>query len=207
MFHTSMTLDERVNINPKLVSTFLSALLVVSVVLNVLLAREVASLRETLGQANDRGLLMLGETVPEIDARSLDGSRHTVIFSDVTVPTVLYVFSPECSWCKKNLSNLHALIEHASNESRGGYRVLGIALNNEGLAKYLEDEHLTFPVYSDVSEPVRNAYHMGMTPTTIVVSPDRKVLRVWTGAYHEQTLREIDAYFHITMPGMVSSGL
>jgi peroxiredoxin len=204
MFRTIATSNQAVNLQSRLVGAMLSVLLLLSVVLNVSLARKVASLKDTLRQANDYGQLKAGDTVPEIEGLSLDGSRRTVFFGEVAVPTVLYVFTPQCSWCKENLPNLHALIDGSNNSSSADYRVLGVSLNQEGLAQYVKDERLTFPVYSDLSAPVRSAYHMVMTPTTIVVSPDRKVLKVWMGAYQEETFREIQAYLHITMPGTPS---
>jgi peroxiredoxin len=199
---TIAKLDQKVGSYPKLLSGLLSMILVASVALNVLLARKAATLKDALSQVNASGLLKEGEQVPDIEALADNGSRQIVHFNDVGVPTVLYVFTPQCGWCKKNLPNLHTLIDHANDKIAGGYRVLGIALNHEGLAAYLKDENLTFPVYTDVSAPVRNAYHMGGTPTTIVVSPDRKVMKVWIGAYQEETQREIEAYLHLKMPGI-----
>ncbi len=44
------------------------------------------------------------------------------------------------------------------------------------------------------------AYHLGETPMTILLSPEGSVLKIWRGAYTGGTKASIEAYFHLKLP-------
>jgi peroxiredoxin len=180
-------------------TTLLSVFLALSAAMNFLLARDVANLKEVIETLRAEGQLQVGTVVPVIRGRSV-GTAGPLDYGDVNIPTVLYVFTPQCSWCKKNLDNLRVLID--SSNSR--YRVIGISLNNKDLEEYLEKEHLRFPVYTDIPESTKAAYRLGGTPTTIVISPSSRVLKLWHGAYQESIRQEIDDYLKVKLPGCCS---
>lgn len=179
------------------------ALLFVSVTLNVLSAHRISTLRGTIATMESQRTLGEGAAVPEIVGLNSDGSAKTLHYGEVNVPTVLYVFTPQCRWCKKNITNLHALIDQAGSR----YRVVGIALTREDLDLYTKNENLNFPVYSDIRSDVREIYHLGATPETIVVSPAGKVLKVWYGAYEKQTKPDIETFLQIHLPGLSEEAL
>ncbi|HSE16180.1 MAG TPA: TlpA disulfide reductase family protein [Pyrinomonadaceae bacterium] len=179
-------------------SVLLCSLLVASVVLNLMLARKVKSLNETIELVKSEQTLNEGVIVPSITANAVDGSAAVISFDSVPVPTVLYVFTPPCGWCTRNLPAAKALAENV----KGRYRVLGLSLSSEGLQKYLSDSGLSFPVYADISVSTRTAYHLGGTPDTIVVSSDGKVMKHWQGAYVGATKKEVESYFNVTLPSI-----
>src|ERR1700720_3068916 len=173
------------------ISTFLvGALLALSVLLNVALARKVAFLRAENSFMANSTRLQVGATVPPLTGYSVDGSPLAVRFGDVRVPTVLYVFSPQCGWCEKNLENFRSLIAQAGT----GYRVVGLSMTRQNLKSYLSTERLTLPVLADVDATVVAAYQLSGTPTTIVISPEGRVLKVWTGAYQDGLRQEIEGF-------------
>ena len=61
---------------------------------------------------------------------------------------------------------------------------------------------LTFPVYTDIPKELGEAYKMFGTPQTVVVLPKAQVIRNWVGAYAGNQRSEIEAYFHLTLPGL-----
>ncbi|MFZ0321020.1 MAG: redoxin domain-containing protein [Candidatus Sulfotelmatobacter sp.] len=142
-------------------------LLTISVTLNVLAAHRISALRKTIARIEAQHTLQPGATVPEIVGLDSNGSTAALHYGEVNVPTVLYVFTPQCGWCKKNLPNLHALIDQAGTR----YRVVGIALTRQDLDSYVKHENLNLPIYSDVRSDIRGVYQMSGTPETIVVSP------------------------------------
>jgi peroxiredoxin len=171
-------------------------LLFCSVVLNIGLAWKVSTLTKAINTTRSRSLLPIGTIVPQIHGQSVLGSPQTLNYGDVTVPTVLYAFTPQCGWCKKNLANLQALIKNSGSR----YRVVGIALNKQDLPDYLEKEQLHFPVYTDIPASIQDRYRFGQTPTTIVVSSEGTVQKVWAGVYREGVRQEIEDYLHIQLP-------
>jgi len=180
-------------------ATFLVLLLLCSVVVNVLLAHRVSGLRNAIDEMKSEGRLQVGTNVPPIEGQSVDGASQTLNYADASVPTVLYVFTPQCGWCKKNIDNLRMLISNSGSS----YRIVGVSLTRQDLKEYIEKEHLKLPVYTDISEPTKLAYRVGGTPETIVVSPQSKVLKVWLGVYQDEIRQEIDNYLNVHLPGNV----
>lgn len=174
----------------------LCVLLLASVVLNLMLARKVKSLNETIALVKSEQLLQEGALVPPIIANDVDGSAVVVRFDSVSVPTVLYVFTPPCGWCTRNLGPIKAL----EDKLKGRYRVLGLSLSSDGLPKYISETGLSFPVYADMPIETRSIYRLGGTPDTIVVSNDGKVIKHWQGAYVGPTKHEVESYFSVTLP-------
>lgn len=180
----------------RILSVSLCALLVVSVVLNLKLAQEVKSLNQTIELVKRDGLLKEGAAVPPISASAVDGSAALIRFDSVDVPTVIYVFTPGCGWCVRNLDAAKTLAE----KLKGRYRVLGLSLSSDGIKRHVTEAGLSFPVYTDISLNTRTAYHLGGTPDTIVVSVQGKVIKHWQGAYVGLTKKEVESYFDVSLP-------
>jgi hypothetical protein len=180
------------------ISVLLCSLLLASVVLNLMLARKVKSLNETIEVVKNEQLLKEGAAVPAIAASAVDGSAAIIRFDSVSVPTILYVFTPACGWCTRNLPAAKALAENV----KGQYRVVGLSLSSDGLQMYVGDSGLSFPVYTEISGNTRSAFHLGGTPDTIVVSSDGKVIKHWQGAYVGLTKKEVESYFNVTLPAV-----
>ena len=172
-------------------------LLVFSVSLNVLLARRVQSLRV---QSENRlaPLLTVGTLVPPITAERIDGKNETLTYSSSPAPTVLYIFTPPCTWCARNMDNFKTLVEKGS----GRYRFIGLSLEDQGLAGYVKKYDLTLPVYARLSPQTKETYKLSGTPQTIVISSDGRVLQNWMGAYIGDRKSQIEAFFHVALPGI-----
>ena len=173
-------------------------MLVASVVLNVLLALKVRELTGMQNAMSANRELKVGTVVPPITAKRLDGRSETITYVGSARPTVLYIFTPQCGWCTRNLDNLKTLIDQKGNE----YRFIGISLSREELEKYIADHQLTFPVYTDIPQEVGEAYKMGGTPQTIVISTQGQVIQNWVGAYTGDQKSQINAYFNVSLPGI-----
>jgi len=172
--------------------------LLASVLLNVVLARKVQSFRQFQStKASDR-LLKVGTTVPPIAARRLDGQPGVISYQGAEQSTVLYIFTPPCSWCARNVDNLKTLLDR----ERGQYRFIGLSLSDQALAEYVSKNDLKLPVYVGLSPETLKAYKLGSTPQTIVISPEGKVLEDWAGAYVGDQKSQVEAFFHVSLPGI-----
>lgn len=180
----------------------LMVMLVVSVALNVMLALKIRELTSMQSALRAEHGLEVGTAVPPITARRLDGQSETITYADSARPTVLYVFTPQCIWCARNLDNLKTLVDQKGKD----YRFIGISLSREGLEKYVADYQLTFPIYTDIPKEAGEAYKMGGTPQTVVISSQGKVLQSWAGAYAGDQKSQVEKYFNITLPGIRSDG-
>ncbi len=99
-------------------------------------------------------------------------------YADETVPTIVYLFAPECSWCSRNLANIKAV----SDQVQDRYALVGLSLTSEGLPEYVSAHQFDFPVLTNVA-PDTLQRMSGGTPITYVVDTTGTVLKVWRGAY------------------------
>jgi hypothetical protein len=172
--------------------------LALSITLNVLLAHKVRKLtHEQAARITDQ-LLKVGATVPPIQAKRLEGSEDVISYQSTNRPTVLYIFTPPCTWCARNMDNFKTLVDNAG----GKYRFIGVSLSEESLREYVAKNDLTLPVYFGPSTETRVAYRLGGTPQTIVVSTEGRVLQNWMGAYVGDQQSQIERFFQIKLPGL-----
>jgi peroxiredoxin len=137
--------------------------------------------------------------VPEsIAMEDADGKPVNISFADDTRPTVLYVLSPQCGWCKRNEANMKALYSADSSK----YRFIGVSIEPRNLKQYVTDGREPFPVYLLKSKDVARQLHVTGTPETIVVNPSAHVIHAWEGVYVKSNQTEVEKYFGLKLPGL-----
>lgn len=170
----------------------LMLMLCLSLGLNVFLAHQAGYPRKTVVVLKEN--MKLPSPLPLLDA---DGKQVSLAFDDAR-PTVIYVLSPQCGWCKKNESNIKTLSEAADSR----FRFVGLSLDGANLKEYIAAGRAPFPVYQVTSTEETEKLGLSATPTTIVVGAGAKVQKMWTGAYMEQNKPEIEKYFGVKLPGL-----
>jgi len=174
------------------------AMLLGSVVMNVVLAHRLREFSNLLGKSSEQALKP-GTRVAPFEAIDLEGQAQTVIYSNVAKPTVLYIFTPPCSWCARNMNNFKELVARKEGE----YRFIGLSLSKDGLSKYVAKNELRIPIYSGLSKEMERAYGLGGTPQTIVVSPEGRIVQNWVGAYVGGQKSQVEAFFRTSLPGLI----
>ena len=111
-------------------------LLVISVALNVALARRNKGLKTALLSVKAEQSLPMGSSLPPIEAFDLAHKLQVLKYDGMTLPTIFYVFSPQCGWCAKNASNLRMLSERI----KGRYRLIGLSLSSAGVDEYVAQQ-------------------------------------------------------------------
>ena len=175
-------------------------LLLCSACLNILLVNRVAGLRERTQTLKAEQRLVAGTFVPPIRATDSDGQDVIISYTGDGISTVLYIFAPDCGWCKRNIANVRAMARGASPR----LRFIGLSLTSDGLREYLSQNDPGFPVCWGLSDDVKAAYRMGGTPQTILISDQGRVLKNWMGAYSGELKKEIEAYLGVTLPGITN---
>jgi peroxiredoxin len=171
----------------------------VSLITNLLLAYRVKTLGDSMRELNAPPPgLEVGTTVSPIKAHTLGGQTEVISYAEEERPVVLYVFTPQCSWCARNLANFKALLAH----ERGTYRFVGLSLTDKDLQDYAAKNQLDCPIYFNPAEETMREYKLGGTPQTIVISREGKVLKNWVGAYTGQQQTEVEQFFQLSLPGM-----
>jgi peroxiredoxin len=177
----------------------LGGLLVCSLAINLVLARRVASLKRTIGVIKSESRLSVGDTVPAIEAKDPHGRTAVLDYGQTQLPTVVFIITPTCGWCTKNVMNMRALTENVSDR----YRFVGLSLSSDKLMDYVKENQLEFPVYTDLPILTLREYKLGGTPQTIVISPSGQVIKIWSGAFSEDVQTEVEDYFSVKLPGIM----
>ena len=177
----------------------LGGLLVCSLAINLILARRVASLKRTIAVIKSESRLALGDTLPAVVAKDPHGRTAVLNYSETQLPTVVFIITPTCGWCTKNVMNMRALVKNAGAR----YRFVGLSLSSDKLIDYVKENKLEFPIYTDLPILTMREYKLSGTPETIVVSPQGQVTRIWSGAFAEDLQREVEDYFSVKLPGIM----
>jgi len=139
------------------------------------------------------------DPLPKLTGHWLAGPDATLTMSR---PTVIYVFSPGCGWCRLDRDNLLSL--HAAQAA--SYDFVAVTKDDDSakLASYLAK----YPIPVSVFVTRRDALteddnrKLGVTPQTIVVDRNGRVVRIWVGALFEQRQEEAQRFFGIRLPGV-----
>jgi hypothetical protein len=138
-----------------------------------------AESRQAAARPDERAVI--GQQAPPVIARDLDGEWRRLDFS-ATSHAILYVTSPQCGWCTRNIPNVKALAQAAAGE----YAFIGLFSGTGDAREYRERHGLTFPLYTAVDDASRDAYRMIGTPQTVVIR-NGVVVANWIGAYGGQS--------------------
>jgi peroxiredoxin len=179
----------------------LIGLLIASTLINLFQARKISRLENTVVALKSEGKLAIGSSVPRIDASDPNGHSVSLSYGANEPPTVLYVFSPQCKWCERNLGSVKELAKAVS----GKYRFATITLSEDNLQQYIATKDFQFPVYARLSVDTLRAYKLGGTPQTLVISNDGRVQGNWMGAFTGDTRTELETFFKIKLPDLPKS--
>lgn len=172
--------------------------LMISLALNLSLGWRIHTLKLAASGAgptkNSAGLI-----IQSIHAKDLQGNPATISLSPSDLPTVIFILRSTCVWCAKNMANTKALIA-----ARGAqFHFVGLLLHDKGPSEYVRSNSLAIPIYTDPDQSEIAKLALGATPETIVVDVHGKVLYDWLGAYQDSVQKEVQAYFHTVLPGLL----
>lgn len=135
--------------------------------------------------------------------KDLQGRPTQISFGAQSRQSLLYVVSPDCSWCKRNEGNMAVLIDRV----RTTHRIVLVSTKREGLKEYVvrlrHDWNMSeLTCITDFTPETRKAFKLGGTPDLAVLGSDGSVLRSWHGAFVGSTKEEVGAFFGVALPGV-----
>jgi peroxiredoxin len=185
----------------RLTDVVVGLLLAASLCTSLVLGIKVSKLEGILSARAPRTELQTGDQVPALTGTLLDGTPVTLRYGDASVPTVLYVFTPQCIWCQRNLENFRRVAEAA----KGRFRVIGVSLTTRELREHVSTSGFQFPVIHEIGSDMSSAYRLGSTPQTIVVGSDGEVQKNWLGAYTGDVRRDVEEFFDVKLVAIAES--
>ena|ERR1051326_3396999 len=172
----------------------LLAILITSLAINVYLG--VSRNQAAAAPRSRPELIPTGSSAPVFEGTTLAGGKVTVDFRKDKRATLLYVFSPTCHWCERNLANITAIMK-----ARPDLHVIGV-----NVGPPLDNISLARQPFSEILTPTRataQAYRFSGTPSTLLISSSAKVLGTWTGAYAGPIAADISQAFAVSLPGLL----
>ncbi len=148
--------------------------------------------------------LTTGTRVPTLVLQGVNRPKTVIDWTSNRKPVAIYVFTPSCIWCKRNLANIKAIADaHLSD-----YQLVGISLSSEGLEEYLKNNLLSFPIYIKPEETNGRTFVIGTTtPQTLIIGTDGRVRDVWLGAYGPDLQKRIEATLKVQLPGLLMADM
>lgn len=147
-------------------------------------------------------LLAAGTQLPAIEGTDEVGARVHIGYEGAE-PTVIYVFTPTCPWCKRNMANLRAVMAARSGE----YRFVGLSLVADGVSRYIAGNDLHFSqVVTNVPAAIVGAYKVRGTPDMFVVGPGGRLSEEIRGAWTGSAESAVERRFGLRLPGLLEAG-
>ncbi len=174
----------------------LSVLLCMSLSANVFLAQSAIRPAPSRGRPE---LVAIGADAPALSVKTLDGNETTISTTDQRRPTVLYIISPSCVWCQRNVANIRT-VAAAMKES---HRFVAVSLG-DAAPEAFQNMNLGFDVYVHPSLQTTRQYGLSATPHTFVISADGKIVKSWSGAFASKTAADVENFFNVHLPGLVT---
>jgi peroxiredoxin len=139
-------------------------------------------------------LVKVGDRVPSVTLKTLDGQEIRIDWGSGGKATIVYAFTPACVWCKRNLEAMKTLADNAH-----GYRFIAVSLTAYGVEDYVSANNLRVPVYVAGQTAARQLGVSG-TPSTIIIEPSGIVKKFWRGVYYGKVAQEVSQLFNVRLP-------
>jgi hypothetical protein len=175
----------------------LKVALVLSMAVNVGLVRRIRIVEHANIVLKSQHELAKGDHIGPISVVVADGTLSNIRFDDAAIPTLIYVLTPTCIFCKHNLPNMKALI----NQAQGKYRIVLVSLVREGIEEYRRTHEISVPI-STISQQSSRDLQIGGTPSTLLVSRTGELLAEWVGAFNSDQKRQIEGQLSVSLPGL-----
>lgn len=149
-----------------------------------------AASTDTAGEAADTGLAV-GNAAPDFALQTLDGEEAKL--SDFRgKPVFVNFWATWCPPCRAEMPDMQKLYDGMDIE------ILAVNLTHtekseEGVAAFVEDMGLTFPVPMDVEGDLASAYNVKAYPTSYLLDAEGKIRFIAYGAMnYDQMVQEFE---------------
>jgi peroxiredoxin len=173
-----------------------NVLLALSLGANLLLLSSLKRDDDLIERIKTEARLRPGDKAPDLAVRLFDNTE--IRPEHLRRPILLYVFSPGCRFCARNLPAVNAL----SQKLKDRVDVVGLSLTTSDLMPYLHTHRLSFAVIRDPDPWIVAAYRLGGTPESIAISKTGYVENVWMGSYEAEVRDAIQRAYGIDLPSL-----
>lgn len=188
----------------KFTQHLLATLLILSSLLNVAFIVRFRSMDQRIRQLRSEQRLLEGVLLPSISGSDAHGKHMTVKYETPSaegkqVPTLIYVYKNDCSWCQRNVVSFGKLVTALKRD----HRILCLSLSKDTASVAMND--VTARICPTVLFPdpdIVISYKLGSTPQTLLIAHDGRLKRNWIGAYTGSTKDEIESLTGLALPSL-----
>ncbi|MBO0587719.1 thiol-disulfide oxidoreductase ResA [Sporosarcina sp. E16_8] len=132
-------------------------------------------------------VLKVGDVAPDFALVDLDGESHQ-LSGYKGQGVFLNFWGTWCAPCKKEMPAMDRQYEVYKNQ---GVQVLAVNIAESDLKvrTFAEQYDMTFPTLIDKTKSVMGAYSIRPLPTTILINPDGKIIKIITGEMSEKDIQ------------------
>jgi hypothetical protein len=141
----------------------------------------------------------VGTVIDPLPVRDISGAVTTITWNGGAAPSIVYVFSPSCQWCARNVANIKTMYSSLNKT----FRFVGLSITSDGLPDYIRDQSVPFPSYTVADDLNARRFAASGTPQTLLVRSDGRIEAAWLGAYSVNVQRQIEAKLNIHLPGLL----
>jgi peroxiredoxin len=166
------------------------------VIMNLFLVIQNRNLKtESVAQ---KWVLQKGQSVRPLSGIDINNEKRNLEWSRDNRKTLLFIFSPKCSFCVENMPTVKSLLAKIDSAS---YRIVFVSTMNEGTKDFVEQYGIqNFQIITEVDPASKIEYEMKLTPQTILIDPNGKVEQVWIGLMQEsENKSEIEKSLNISL--------
>lgn len=133
-------------------------------------------------------VLQVGDKAPDFTLTDLNGQRQQL--SEYRGQGVFVNFWG--TWCKPCEKEFPLMEKQYQNYKDQGVQILAvnIAQSDYEVKQYAEQKSLTFPIVIDKNKSVMEAYNIRPLPTTMLINPDGKIVKIITGEMSEEDIKD-----------------
>ena len=167
----------------------LSACCVVLLAANIALIHQNSQLKAQLSLPPPVMEAAAGAQVPDLRGVDLEGKPVEVLYGKDSRKVLVLVFSPTCPFCDQNWPKWQQVI---SSLDRSAVRPVLVDVTSTTTAGFVSQHQLSsLPVILKADPRATVDYRMHLTPQTILVDPNGKVEKVWTGVLNDSSLADL----------------
>ena len=127
----------------------------------------------------EKNVINEGETATAFNAQDLNGNQLKMFNETTNNKKLLYIFSTHCKTCRINIPNWIDLTEQVNKK---GIDIFAVSTDSLNLVReYIKTNPVNFSVYSSPDSLFREKYKAYLTPQTILINENNKIVKVWVG--------------------------
>jgi peroxiredoxin len=170
-------------------SVAISACCIVLLAANIALIHQNSQLKAQLSLPPPALEVAAGAQMPNLQGFDPDGKPVEVDYGKDPRKVLVLVFSPTCPFCEQNWPKWEHVI---SSLDRSVVRPVGVDVTSTAKEPFLSQHQLTgLPVIEKVDPKVMLNYRFQLTPQTILLDPNGKVEKVWTGVMTDSSVADL----------------